>query len=354
MRDEEPAGEPAPVEQVRRGALWGAVVWTLGVAALLVAMPMSARDRLPDRVATHWSGSRPDGSMPLATAALFPAAIWLLVAVALAVALRFRTGQARGLAGPVLAATGVLLSGAQASIVRANLDRARWLDAAPMGFEVVLIIVAAGLAGALAWLATRRPTTTGTGTGTGMGTGLVIGSTAPAARPGAPVLEPRAGERLVWLSQASNHWMQTLSSVLGLLSVPGVMLAASGRTGSVDWRAVTCFGLGAVVTLLCSSVRVRVTEAGLHVGFGPFGWPARRLAPAELVSARVERLTARQAGGWGYRVHRGGSIVFLRRGECLVVRTVRGRDFAVSVDDAERGAALLNALIARTAGTSTR
>ncbi|HJD85356.1 DUF1648 domain-containing protein [Kitasatospora aureofaciens] len=319
------------------------MVWTLGVAALLVALPMSARDRLPDQVATHWSGSRPDGSMPLTTAALFPAVIWLLVAAVLAVALRFRPGRARGLAGPVLAATGVLLSGAQASIVRSNLDRVRWQDAAPMDVEVVLIVVAAGLAGALAWLATRRPADTSAFTGT---------AGAPATRIGAPVLVPGAGERLVWLSQASNHWLQALSSVLGLLSVPGVMLAASGRTGSVDWRAVTFFGLGAVVALLCSSVRVRVTEAGLHIGFGPFGWPARRLAPAELVSARVEQLTAREAGGWGYRVHRGGSVVFLRRGACLVVRTRRGRDFAVSVDDAERGAALLNALIARTAGAA--
>lgn len=349
MTDEEPAKGPVPEGPVHRGALWGAVVWTLGVAALLVALPMSARDRLPDRVATHWSGSRPDGSMPLTTAALFPAVIWLLVAAVLAVALRFRPGRARGLAGPVLAATGVLLSGAQASIVRANLDRARWQDAAPMGVEVVLIVVAAGLAGALAWLATRRPADTSAFTGI---TGVTGTAGAQATRIGAPVLVPGAGERLVWLSQASNHWLQALSSVLGLLSVPGVMLAASGRTGSVDWRAVTFFGLGAVVALLCSSVRVRVTEAGLHIGFGPFGWPARRLAPAELVSARVEQLTAREAGGWGYRVHRGGSVVFLRRGACLVVRTRRGRDFAVSVDDAERGAALLNALIARTAGAA--
>ncbi|MFJ6646509.1 hypothetical protein ACIQPS_12715 [Streptomyces sp. NPDC091290] len=36
----------------------------------------------------------------------------------------------------------------------------------------------------------------------------------------------------------------------------------------------------------------------------------------------------------------------LRRGECLVVR-VKGKDFAVSVDDAERGAALLNSLGAK-------
>ncbi|MGW2371894.1 DUF1648 domain-containing protein [Kitasatospora sp. NPDC001683] len=311
------------------------MVWTLGVAALLVALPLTARDRLPKQVATHWSGSHPDDSMPLMTAALFPAGLWLLVAAGLAVALRFRPGSARGFAGPVLAATGVLLSGAQASIVRSNLDRARWQDAAPMGIEVVLIVLAAGLAGALAWLATRRA------------------ATVP-ARPGAPELELRAGERVVWFSQASNHWLQLLSAVLGLLSVPGFLLAASGLTESADWPSAVLFGLGSVAALLSSSVRVRVDDEGLHVGFGPFGRPARRLAPAELVSARAEQLTARQAGGWGYRLHRGGSIVFLRRGDCLVVRTRRGRDFAVSVDDAERGAALLNALIARTAGAATR
>lgn len=34
----------------------------------------------------------------------------------------------------------------------------------------------------------------------------------------------------------------------------------------------------------------------------------------------------------------------LRGGECLVIRPSKGREFAVSVDDAERGAALLNSL----------
>ena len=37
MTDEEPAKGPVPDGPVHRGALWGAVVWTLGVAALLVS-----------------------------------------------------------------------------------------------------------------------------------------------------------------------------------------------------------------------------------------------------------------------------------------------------------------------------
>ncbi|MFD8414867.1 hypothetical protein ACFV2Q_24440 [Streptomyces sp. NPDC059650] len=40
----------------------------------------------------------------------------------------------------------------------------------------------------------------------------------------------------------------------------------------------------------------------------------------------------------------------LRPGTCLVVRPRTGPEFAVSVDDAERGAALLNALAARQSG----
>lgn len=49
-------------------------------------------------------------------------------------------------------------------------------------------------------------------------------------------------------------------------------------------------------------------------------------------------------GGWGYRLSGLGTTVMLRRGECLVIRPRQGAEFAVSVDDAERGAALLNTL----------
>ncbi|MFD7782173.1 hypothetical protein ACFV4Q_03610 [Streptomyces nojiriensis] len=42
-----------------------------------------------------------------------------------------------------------------------------------------------------------------------------------------------------------------------------------------------------------------------------------------------------------------GTTVMLRSGECLVIPPRRGREFAVMVDDAERGAALLNALSAQ-------
>ncbi|MGA5821753.1 DUF1648 domain-containing protein [Kitasatospora sp. NPDC094028] len=308
---------------------WGAAVWSAGVTALLVALPLAARHRLPERVATHWDGRDPDDSMPLLGAALFPAAVWLVVALAVGLTRRFRPRQSRGWAGPVLAGTGVLLTGAQTSIVHANLDRARWQDAAPMGVEVVAIGAAAGLAVLLTVLATRR-------------------HPGERAEPpaGAPVLPLRPGERVAWLSRAANPWLNLAAVLCGLGALGSALAALSGLTG-IRWQLVTPFATVAVALWLFASVRVRVSAEGLHVGFGPFGRPGRHWKLAELVSARAERRTALQAGGWGYRVNGLGTTVMVRGGVCLVVRTRRGADFAVSVDDAERGAALLNSLLAQ-------
>ncbi|MFI6156319.1 DUF1648 domain-containing protein [Kitasatospora sp. NPDC051170] len=330
MKDEEPgAHRPAS-----RGALWGAVAWTLGVTALLVTMPLAARDRLPEQVATHWNGSAPDSSMSVTAAALFPAGVWLVMTLVVAAAFRFRPGRARPVFAATLAGTGVLLTGAQASVVHANLDHTRWQDAAPLGLQVALTLLASGTAGALAWLAARRP------------------AAAPAALPpGAPVLQLPAGERAVWLSHAANVPIQVAATILGLGAITVLLTSSTGLTDG-HWPAAVCLALAAVALLLASSAHVRVTSQGLHVGFGPFGLPARHWALAELESARVEERGAGEAGGWGYRINDRGTTVMLRRGECLVVRTRRGTDFAVSVDDAERGAGLLNSLIATAAGVN--
>ncbi|MEU7854572.1 hypothetical protein [Nonomuraea sp. NPDC049141] len=53
-----------------------------------------------------------------------------------------------------------------------------------------------------------------------------------------------------------------------------------------------------------------------------------------------------QVGGWGIRGLPGSATIMLRGGECLIIRYRSGGQLAVSVDDAERGAALINALIA--------
>lgn len=315
------------------GAAWGVGAWAFGIAALLVALPLVASGRLPDRLATHWGGfsGPPDGSMPLWAAVLFPALIWVVLVLAVGIGARWTGGAARGWAAGGLLSGGVLLAGAQASVVRANLDHEDWLQAESATGWVVVVLVAAALAGLGGALVGLR------------GAG---GPQVPAVD--GPRMDIPSGERLVWLSRASNAWLQLTAAVAGLVAVAGALAGLGGLMGP-EWLLVAPFALASLLTLVFSSVRARVTGQGLEVAFGPLGLPVRRWAAEDIESAWAEERTAARVGGWGYRLSGLGTTVMLRGGECLVIRS-KGKDFAVSVDDAERGAALLNSLGARRSG----
>ncbi|WP_406195335.1 DUF1648 domain-containing protein [Kitasatospora sp. NBC_01560] len=320
-----------------RGARWSAAAWTTGVAATLVALPLVAAGRLPDRVATHWgAGGRPDGSLPFWAVPLVPAGIWAALVLALALTAR-RTGPApRSWYAAGLIAGGVLLTGAQASIVHANLDRTTWTEAAAIGPEVVLVLVASLLAGLLGRLAAHRG---------GAGAGGRADGPGPAPD-GGPRLDIPAGERFAWLSRTVNPWLQLTAAVFGLASLGATVAAVAGLIGT-PWPVLAPLAVVSLAAFACSSVQTLVTPKGLEVAFGPAGWPVRRWPVEAIESARAEQRTPAQVGGWGYRLNGLGTTVMLRGGDCLVVHPHRGADFAVSVDDAERGAALLNALTAR-------
>ncbi|MCX5199064.1 DUF1648 domain-containing protein [Streptomyces sp. NBC_00249] len=306
--------------------MWGAAGWAAGITGLLVAMPFAARGRLPERLATHWGGGSgaPDGSMPLWAAAVFPAAVWAALVLGVALTRRW-SGPG---AGAALASGGVLLAGAQAAVVRANLDRDDWRQAGPVTVWVVAVVAVAALAGAAGVLLARRGA-----------------DPAPAPVPGAPGLEVPGGQRLVWLARTTNPWLQLLSAVLGVAALGGVLAGLGGLIGA-QWPAAAVLGLTSLVVLGCSSVQARVSGKGLEVAFGPLGRPVRRWAAADIEAAWTEDRTPARAGGWGYRINGLGTTVMLRGGPCLVIRA-KGRDFAVSVDDAERGAALLNSLLSK-------
>ncbi|MFJ3928216.1 hypothetical protein [Streptomyces sp. NPDC090022] len=189
---------------------------------------------------------------------------------------------------------------------------------------------AAVAAGVLGWLAGRRATPP---------------LASPHPTPG-DVMEIPAGERRVWLSRTSNRWLHRIGALTGLVAAAGTVAAMGGLTG-VTWPLITPFALASLGLLSLASVQARVTDAGLEVAFGPLGWPARRWAAGDIVSARVESRRPAQVGGWGYRLSGLGTTVMLRSGECLVIHPRKGSEFAVSIDDAERGAALLNALSSR-------
>ncbi|WP_084517090.1 DUF1648 domain-containing protein [Microtetraspora niveoalba] len=307
--------------------------WAVIVAAALVAVPLAFKERLPDPLATHWGPSGgPDGSMPFA-ALVIVALVWALVAGAgLAVAARGELAvrrHARRWSTAALAWSGVFLLGLQSLTVAANLDRPRWEDAASPGWETIIVIAAAFAAGALGWLAgrpgpDRRPV-----------------SAEPAAE--ALVLDP--GERSVWVSTVSSPVAAGLA--LAFLAA-AVSLAACALIGLAAelWIGVGVFALVGLLGLCLSSVRVKVGPEGLAVSYGPLRWPSRSVPLAGIDRAWTERRHPSDVGGWGYRGRPGQSTIMIRGGECLVVRYASGGELGISVDDAARGAALLNALVA--------
>ncbi|MEV7419774.1 DUF1648 domain-containing protein [Streptomyces sp. NPDC089919] len=314
---------------------WAGALWAAAVFAVLAGLPAVAADRLPDRVATHWGGRTPDGSMPLWLAAAAPALVWAALVLAMVAARRRAPAAARAWSGAGLPATGVLLAGAQASIVRANLDRADWHRAGPVGTGVAVTLVAALAAGLLGLLVTRRTAHRPPSTG---------GVVEPAVEQGA--FDLPEGVRLAWFARTANPWLQLTAAVTGLVPAAALAAAACGITG-FHWAVVVPFAIVSPTVLVCSSVQARVTGGGLAVAFGPLGWPVRRWPVGEVVAARAEDRSPAQVGGWGYRLSGKGTTVMLRAGSCLVVTPRKGPDFAVSVDDAERAAALLNSLAAR-------
>jgi hypothetical protein len=315
---------------------WRAATAAVGVlvTAVLLAVPMVVYNRLPDPLATHWGASgRPDGAMPLPVGALvLPVGLWLLAFAALAAfGLRGRAlaGRVpRGWFGAGLAALAVFVVGLDVVTLRANLDVADWHEAASVHWWTVLgVIAAAAAAGLLGrWLGRRGPDETP--------------SVSPRPLPRVR-LEP--GDRTVWLSRVRNRFLIWLA---GAFLAAGAATAVLATTVLPTAALVVAAVVGAIGVggLAVATVVVSVTGDGLAVGFGPWAWPRRRWPLDEISAARADYRTPAQVGGWGWR-GLGNVTLMVRSGPCLVIGR-RGRgEFAVSADDAEHGAALLNALL---------
>jgi hypothetical protein len=307
--------------------------WIVVVAAALVAMLAGSRGRLPEPLASHWgpSGS-PDDSMPFFAFAAIALSIWSVVAgVAMGTSLtgqRWQRRPVRAWAGAGLAAGGTFVVGLAGVTVWANLDASDWRAARSVNWQVILVIAAAGAAGWLGWRLARR------------------GPHLPPGPPGKPVrpLELRPGEHAVWVSTAVNSSLLGVGAVLLALAVALAVGTAFGLPG-LTWYVSAVL---VVVTLAClavSSIRVEVNQRGLTVAYGAWRWPRRRTPLGNIRQAWTEQRRPSEVGGWGYRGLPGKATIMIRGGECLVIGYQSGGQLRISVDDAERGAALLNAFI---------
>jgi hypothetical protein len=114
-----------------------------------------------------------------------------------------------------------------------------------------------------------------------------------------------------------------------------------------DWWMVMGF-VFIVLAMLFSRVFISINDDWLEIRLGG-GMRARRIAIDKVQSARAIDLEPAAWGGWGWRVTSGASAIVLRRGDAIEVTFDNGRRFAVTVDDAATGAALLSGLVGRLA-----
>ncbi|GGS99868.1 hypothetical protein GCM10010156_67430 [Planobispora rosea] len=320
-----------------------AAVWGTSVTAAMVAVPLALRDRLPDPLATHWSGgSVPDDNMSFAADLVVTLALWgvawiILLAAALhGAALRTRIIRINWWA--FLFGWAVFALGVQGSTLYANLDAATWREAELPPWTIFAVLLVAFAVGTLAGYLGRGGPDPATGH--------------PAEPP--PAVRLRPGRRTVWVSRVSNPWLTWLAVTAPVAALIVIGLAAGDVVDvPAAWSILSVAVPISLLGVATATVRVTVDPQGLRVGLGPWGWPARRTPAGAIESAWAERRTPGEVGGWGVRSvpGTGRTTLMLRGGDHLVIRRARGGEFAVSADDAERGAALLNAYIAEAAGS---
>ncbi|NRQ38882.1 DUF1648 domain-containing protein [Nonomuraea sp. NN258] len=312
-----------------------ATVWGLAVTAVLVLLPLSLSDRLPDPIATHWgAGGAPDGSMSQGAALIAVLALWSAIWLVLLGIALWLPGTLGKQANRIfwwasLFFGGALVLGMSITTVLANLDAPGWAAAELAGWQVLAVIAAALAAGALAGYA-------------GRGT-----ADAKPAHQAVPAMSLRPGQRTVWVSRVSVLWPMIAAGVAAAgIAVTGALWVAGMLPGGAFLPGILPVLIIVLAAgLVTGSVSVRVSENGLAIGFGPFGRPGRHIPLSQIESAWAEDRQPGEVGGWGFRGLPGNSTIMVRGGDCLVVRYRSGRLLAVSADDAERGAALVNALV---------
>ncbi|MCG5220116.1 hypothetical protein [Streptosporangium sp. KLBMP 9127] len=308
------------------GAIWGLIV-----LATLALLPLAVRDRLPEPLATHW-GNGPDRSTAFTSHLVISVLLWLLPwAVMMGFALHGRMAErrmSRAYWWGFLFGVGVLVVGVELSILHANLDRPSWTGAELPVWSMPVVLGASLVAGVLAGYLGRG----------------AADQPSPAGEE-VPRLRLRPGQRSVWISRLVNHWLVAVavaSSIVVLASA--VMSMRMGAPAGIVGVLILATAI-ALFASLFTSITARITDNGLAIAFGPFGWPVRRIKLSKIERAWSETRRPSQVGGWGLRGVPGSATIMLRGGECLVIRYRSGGQLVISIDDARRGAALLNALI---------
>lgn len=295
-------------------------------AALILATTALWADRLPDPLATHWSGSGdPDGYSGLWSDAWTLSAVLIVVGGGCAAPAASARGQL--MLRRILLVTAAIVSGLITAVALAmrvtQLDlvdpaqaRLTWW---PMGAGVAAG-TAVGLLGA--WLLRDRRVPV------------------PAAAPPDPAL-PRRTDRtaLTLTAGVPDRVLIVVGTVLAVLAVGTCVLAGSA------WPLAI---YAPILWLLLVTARYRIVIGPDEITVVSAGLTMMTYRIDEVVGARVVTVNPfADFGGWGLRATgRGRYAVATASGPAVQVETACGHVLTVTTDRAEEAAGLLNTLAA--------
>ena len=310
------------------GMLLPAIVGAFGVVLILFSLPV-----VPDPVAIHWGLTGADGFGP---AWLNLVMLVVLVGGYSAFALVIgRGGEGLAPNQRVVIAIAPFLAVLMTTLFAGTLLMQRGLDDAALAPSVVPLLVGGTVGGLVA--------------------GVVGWFLLPAARPHdvegqTPTMKLGASERGVWLRSTgpSGAVFGLVVGTLASVATAGIIaLALSAPLGV----ALAYAALLVVVAALVGGTmfwRLRVTDSGF-VARSALGVPRFTVPMQDVASAAVITVNpVRDFGGWGLRWGGAGRWgIVTGAGEALEITRRNGRVLVVTVDGAEKGAALLNTLAAR-------
>ncbi len=312
----------------------------LALPALFIGLTfvpwLVVRGDLPSPIAVHFAGDgTANGSMSVLVHVLVSAA-FTVSASAVLVWAAWRPSSTLGLEAAIATFMGWLISFLSAIILLANRSHADWHDVTLGSGSVWGVTLSAFGASIPIALMVRH---------------------AASERAGLPPrpIELGGTERVAWFGRASSLGFATGS--LTLVFIGTVVLIAFGGGGASTGFVLLAVGL---VMVSFMSVDVAVSDQGVRVRAGAVHWPHVQLDLDEIEGARAVDLKPMQEGmwsGWGYR----GSLRWfrhaawvLRSGPALELELSGDRRFAVTVDDADEAAAVLNGLLARASRATPR
>lgn len=300
---------------------------TLLVPAVLVALSWSAwRATIPDRVGFHWDArGRVDDTFPTEPLFLFTIvgtamALFIGVIVLLVPRMDPRTRRSSmywfGTVAAFIAASWLIPAGLT---YQAGSPNSAHLDGWLAGFLVPFLY------GAIPWLLTPK---------------------APPADTHAPQPVPLAPTEVgAWTKTINTPLLYVVGvTVMVLAAVIYVPLTAAGDLGAVGVVGLIVMVLAALAVLSFAGVRATVDWRGLRVFSALTRIPLKRIPIVRVRDVEVGDLHPGEWGGWGYRVTSGRSAIILRTGQGLIVTTIDGTQFALTLAAPEVPAGLLRTL----------